>query len=464
MKRHEKKNKIKKQEDLSENQTFMKEKPVLPLVLSMSLPMVLSMLTNSLYNIIDSYFVAKISEDAMTALSLIFPLQLLVTSVGVGFGIGINAVAAFFLGAQDTEKANDAASAGVLFSLLHGAVLTAVCLIGAPYFLRLFTQDAVILRCGLDYSHIVFAFSTVITAAIAYEKVFQAEGKMTISMVSMLCGSITKIVLDPVMIFGLGPVHSMGIKGAAWATVIGQAVSLVIYLVIYFVKPLPLRIRFRRELFDPGLCKQLYIVGVPATLNMALPSLLITCLNGILAVFSPMYVFILGVYYKLQTFIYLTANGIVQGIRPIVGYNYGAKEYPRIRQVFRTALILAAAVMAAGMVICLIAAGPLIRLFTENPETIKAGQTALRIISLGFVISTVSVIVSGTLEGLGKGIHSMMISLMRNVFVILPAAWLLSRILGPVGVWHGFWITEVITAMAAAVLYRRYVVGKLLAS
>lgn len=446
------------------NQTFMKEKPVLPLVLSMSLPMVLSMLTNSLYNIIDSYFVAKISEDAMTALSLIFPLQLLVTSVGVGFGIGINAVAAFFLGAQDEEKANDAASAGVLFSLLHGAALTAVCLIGAPYFLRLFTQDAVILQYGLDYSRIVFAFSTVITAAIAYEKVFQAEGKMTISMVSMLCGSITNIILDPVMIFGLGPVPVMGIKGAAWATVIGQAVSLVIYLAIYFAKPLPLRIRFRRELFDPALCKQLYLVGVPATLNMALPSLLITCLNGILAVFSPMYVFVLGVYYKLQTFIYLTANGIVQGIRPIVGYNYGAREYLRIRQVFRTALILAACVMAAGMVICLIAAGPLIRLFTENPETIRAGQSALRIISLSFVISTVSVIVSGTLEGLGKGIHSMVISLMRNFAVILPAAYLLSRQFGPVGVWHAFWITDLITASVAAVLYRRYVVGKLLAA
>lgn len=446
------------------NQTFMKEKPVLPLVLSMSLPMVLSMLTNSLYNIIDSYFVAKISEDAMTALSLIFPLQLLVTSVGVGFGIGINAVAAFFLGAQDEEKANDAASAGVLFSLLHGAVLTAVCLIGAPYFLRLFTQDAVILQYGLDYSRIVFAFSTVITAAIAYEKVFQAEGKMTISMVSMLCGSITNIILDPVMIFGLGPMPVMGIKGAAWATVIGQAVSLVIYLAIYFAKPLPLRIRFRRELFDPALCKQLYLVGVPATLNMALPSLLITCLNGILAVFSPMYVFVLGVYYKLQTFIYLTANGIVQGIRPIVGYNYGAREYLRIRQVFRTALILAACVMAAGMVICLIAAGPLIRLFTENPETIRAGQSALRIISLSFVISTVSVIVSGTLEGLGKGIHSMVISLMRNFAVILPAAYLLSRQFGPVGVWHAFWITDLITASVAAVLYRRYVVGKLLAA
>lgn len=444
------------------NQSFMKEKPVLPLVLSMSLPMVLSMLTNSLYNIIDSYFVAKISEDAMTAISLVYPLQLLVTALGVGFGIGINAVASYFLGAQDAEKANDAASAGMIYSLLHGVLLTAVCILGAPCFLRLFTQDQIILQHGLHYSYIVFSFSVIITAAIAFEKIFQAEGKMTVSMISMLCGSIANIILDPIMIFGIGPVPAMGIRGAAWATVIGQILTLVIYLAIYFARPLPLKLRCRREIFDRELCKRLYLVGIPATLNMALPSLLITCLNGILAVYSAMYVFILGVYYKLQTFIYLTANGIVQGIRPIVGYNYGAKEYPRIRQVFRTALMLAAIVMALGMVICLIFARSLTGLFTENPATIEAGQTALRIISFGFIVSSISVIVSGTLEGLGKGIHSMMISLMRYIIVILPAAYVLSRLIGPIGVWHAFWVTEAVTALAAILLYRRYVVGKIL--
>lgn len=446
------------------NQTFMKDKPVLPLVLSMSLPMVLSMLTNSLYNIIDSYFVARISEDAMTAISLVYPLQLLVTAVGVGFGIGINAVAAYFLGAQDGEKANDAASAGMVCSLIHGILLTAICILGAPVFLRLFTQDQNILQYGLHYSYIVFSFSTVITAAVAFEKIFQAEGKMTVSMISMLCGSIANIILDPIMIFGLGPFPVMGIRGAAWATVIGQALTLVIYLVVYFIRPLPLRLRFRRDIFDRDLCKRIYLVGVPATLNMALPSLLITCLNGILSAFSPMYVFILGVYYKLQTFIYLTANGIVQGIRPIVGYNYGAKEYPRIRQVFRTALTLAAVVMGLGMVICLCFADSLTGLFTDQPATILAGQKALRVISFGFVVSSVSVIVSGTLEGLGKGIHSMIISLMRYIVVILPAAYLLSRGFGPVGVWHAFWIAESVTALASMILYRRYVVGKLLAA
>ncbi len=443
-------------------QTFMKEKPVLPLVLSMSLPMVLSMLTNSLYNIIDSYFVAKISEEAMTAISLVFPLQLLVNSAGVGFGIGINAAAAFFLGAQQHEKANDATSAGLLLSLFHGIALTALCVTVIPHFLRLFTDTSAILEYGLDYSYIVFSFAPVITVGIAFEKVYQAEGKMTISMASMLCGCITNILLDPLMIFGVGPFPAMGIRGAAWATAIGQVVTLIIYIVVYFLKPLPLRVCFRREMFDSQLCRQLYIVGIPAALNMALPSLLITCLNGILASFSQTYVFVLGVYYKLQTFIYLTANGIVQGIRPIVGYNYGAKEYERIHKVVHTALLLTVGVMAAGTLICLTAAGPLMGLFTENTATIQAGRSALRIISLGFIVSSVSVIVSGTLEGLGKGIHSMMISLMRNIVVILPAAFPLSRFLSAAGVWHGFWITEAVTALAAWTLYEKYVRKKLL--
>lgn len=443
-------------------QTFMKEKPVLPLVLSMSLPMVLSMLTNSLYNIIDSYFIAKISEEAMTAISLVFPLQLLVNSAGVGFGIGINAAAAFFLGAQQHEKANDATSAGLLLSLFHGIALTALCITVIPHFLRLFTDTSAILEYGLEYSYIVFSFAPVITVGIAFEKVYQAEGKMTISMASMLCGCITNILLDPLMIFGIGPFPAMGIRGAAWATAIGQVVTLIIYIAVYFVKPLPLRICFRRKMFDSQLCRQLYIVGIPAALNMALPSLLITCLNGILASFSQTYVFVLGVYYKLQTFIYLTANGIVQGIRPIIGYNYGAKEYERIHKVVYASLLLTVVVMAAGTLICLTAAGPLMGLFTENTATIQAGRSALRIISLGFIVSSVSVIVSGTLEGLGKGIHSMMISLMRYIVVILPAAFLLSRFFDATGVWHGFWITEAVTALAAWSLYEKYVRKKLL--
>ncbi len=436
------------------NQTFMKEKPVFSLVVSMSLPMVLSMLVNSLYNIIDSYFVAKISEDAMTALSLVYPLQNLVNAVGVGFGIGINAAVAYFLGAQKKDKANDAASQGMLFSILHGIALTIGCMACLSGFLRIFTDSRDVLAYGLQYGYIVSAFSVVISAAITFEKFFQAMGMMVVSMVSMMCGCIANIVLDPIMIFGLGPVPEMGIVGAAFATGIGQVVSLVIYIVIYLIKPLPVRFEFRRQKQAEKLWKRLYGVGIPAALNMALASFLITGLNGILSVYSQMYVLILGIYYKLQTFIYLTANGIVQGIRPLVAYNYGAKEYGRVSKIYRTALGLAVGVMAVGMILCLIIPGQLIGMFTENADTIQAGSKALRIICCGFIVSAVSVTSCGTLEGLGKGIPSLCVSMMRYLIVILPLAWVLSRIAGPMGVWHTFWITESIVAVVAWVIYR----------
>lgn len=440
------------------NQTYLKDKPVLPLVLSMSLPMVLSMLVTSLYNIVDSYFVARISENAMTALSLVYPLQLLVNAVAVGFGIGINAIASYHLGAGENEKANDTVSSGLLLSGLHGILLTALCIGAASPFLSLFTTDGEVLSYGVTYSVIVFAFALPNTLGISMEKIFQAEGQMVVSMSSMLAGCVANIILDPLLIFGVGFFPKMGISGAALATGIGQALTFVVYLAVYLLrKNLPLRLRVRRGMWDKSLIRRVYGVGIPAALNMGLPSLLITALNGILAAFGPVYVLILGIYYKLQTFIYLTANGIVQGIRPIVGYNFGAGEYRRVDRVFHTALSLIFGVMVGGTAICLCLAGPLMGLFTENPETVRAGAFALRIISIGFGVSALSVTVSGVLEGLGQGSLSLIVSLLRNLIAVLLFAFLLSRVFGAAGVWHGFWCAEALTGAVSLLLYRRRV-------
>lgn len=434
---------------------FMREKPVLPLVLSMALPMTLSMLVNSLYNIVDSYFVAKISEEAMTAISLVYPLQIFITAVAVGLGIGLNAVAAYHLGAQQKEEADRAATSGMLLSIFHGIALTILCILAVPHFLRLFTQDLTVLQYGLTYSYIVFLFCVPLTVGVAWEKIFQAEGQMVISMLSMMGGCVTNIILDPLFIFGAGPIPAMGITGAALATGIGEFLPVVLYLFFYFTKPLPIQLNFRNKPLDMALCKRIYAVGIPASITMALPSVLITVLNGILASFSASYVFILGVYYKLQTFIYLTANGIVQGIRPIIGYNYGAKEYIRVRTIFTTALKLTLGVMAVGTLICLTSADTLISLFSTNSATILEGGKALRIISCGFILSAVSVTVCGALEGLGKGVASLAISLLRYIIIIIPAAWLLSWCFGAVGVWYAFGLSEAITSLAALSIYRK---------
>lgn len=301
------------------NDTFMKEKPVGPLLASMALPMVFSMLVNSLYNIVDSFFVAQISEQAMTALSLVYPVQNMINAVAIGFGIGINARVSYHLGAGDKKMADTAATHGFFLSVIHGILMTVISIAVMPVFLQMYTQDETVIRMGLEYSTIVFLFSTVIAISLFFEKLFQAVGRMKVSMIALLVGCISNIILDPLLIWGIGFFPKMGIRGAALATGIGQ----------------------------------------------------------------------------------------------------------------------------------------LMGLFTTTPETIAAGSRALKIISAGFLVSAVSVTASGALEGLGKGTQSLVISLFRYVVVIMPTAYLLSRFMGPDGVWNAFWITEVFTAIVSVMVYHK---------
>ena len=414
------------------NENFMKEEPVLPLITAMALPMVISMMVNSLYNIVDSFFVAQISEDAMTALSLVFPVQNFINAVSIGFGVGINALIAYYLGAGEGETANRAAVHGMALSALHGVVLMVLCIAVMPHFLAAFTDNAAVIDMGVRYSNIAFSFSLIIM------------------------GCIVNIILDPLLIFGIGPFPKWGIEGAAVATGIGQITTLAIYLFVY--KNYPLRIKLSRRYLtrDAGLDFKLYAIGIPATLNLALPSLLVSSLNTILAAFSQSYIVVLGIYYKLQTFLYLPANGIIQGMRPLIGFNYGAGEHGRVKAIYNTTLVMNAGIMLAGTAICLLVPDVLIAMFTDNAVTVEAGAQALRIICAGFIVSAVSVTACGALEGLGKGLPSLVISLLRYVVVIIPAAWLLRKYFGAQGVWHAFWIAELLTAIAAQVVYKRY--------
>ncbi|EFB76511.1 MATE efflux family protein [Subdoligranulum variabile DSM 15176] len=439
------------------NTSFMKEKPIFPLLTSMALPMVFSMLVNALYNIVDSFFVAQISEEAMTALSLVFPMQNLINAIAIGFGVGINAQIALHLGAGAQCRADTAATHGMLYSLLHGIVITIISIAVVQKFLSAFTDNTLVIHMGTTYATIAFSFSIIIMGSLAFEKMYQAIGQMKITMCALVAGTVCNILLDPMMIFGIGPFPRLGIAGAALATGIGQTLTLCIYLVYYKTHSLP--VHLRRTCLCPNgrMDLQLYAIGIPAILNLALPSVLISFLNGILSVFSQSYVVVLGIYYKLQTFLYLPGSGIVQGMRPLIAYNYGAGETKRVRKIYRLTLWLCAAIMAMGTVLCLLLSDRLISLFTSNPETIRIGRQALRVISLGFIISAVSVASSGALEGLGKGAASLVISLFRYSFAIMPLAWILCRAMGPTGVWHAFWITEVISAGISVVVYQKSV-------
>ncbi|MDD5829378.1 MAG: MATE family efflux transporter, partial [Lachnospira sp.] len=332
-------------------QTYMKEQKVLNLILKMALPMVISMMVNSLYNIVDSFFVAKISEDAMTALSLVFPVQNLINSVMIGFAIGINAVVSFYLGAQDKKMADKAAGQGMLLSTIHGLVLMVSCIAVMKTFLSMFTDNSDIVNLGVRYSRIAFLFTLMLAWELVFEKTFQAVGRMNASMVCMMCGCIANIILDPLFIFGIGFIPAMGIEGAALATGLGQTISAVLYLILYIVKPIPVKFKKENMKLESAMCRKLYAIGIPASLNLALPSLLISALNVILSAYSQIYVFVLGVYYKLQTFLYLPANGVIQGMRPLIGYNFGAGEHKRVKQIYRTAMVLVAIIMTAGTIL-----------------------------------------------------------------------------------------------------------------
>ncbi len=437
------------------NENFMKERPAARLIISMAFPMVISMLVNSLYNIVDSFFVAKISEEAMTALSLVYPAQNFINAVAIGFGVGINAAIAYNLGAGDKIKANMAASQGMALSIIHGVLLTVGCVAVIPAFLKMFTASENIIDLGIRYCIVAFAFTIINVAAISFEKIFQAVGRMKVTMLSLMCGCIANIILDPVLIFGLGFFPEMGIEGAALATGIGQTLSLIIYLAVYIISPISVKIKTRYMKPERTMIFKLYSVGIPATLNLALPSFLISSLNAILAAYSQVYILVLGIYYKLQTFLYLPANGIIQGMRPIIGFNYGAGEDKRVKQIYYIVLFMCGAIMLLGTIICLLVPGRLIGMFTENRETIEAGTKALRIISAGFIVSAISVTSCGALEGLGKGAPSLMISLCRYVIVIIPAAFLFSRIFGADGVWNAFWIAELATAAVSVIVYKK---------
>lgn len=294
-------------------------------------------------------------------------------AIAIGFGIGVNACIAFFLGAEKKDKADMSASWGVLLSLLHGILLTVVCIAVMPAFLRIFTKEENILNLAISYSNRVFLFAAAVNVGICYEKIFQAVGKMRVSMFSMMAGCVANIILDPLMIFGIGSFPAMGIQGAAYATGIGQCLTLAVYLLLFWLRPIPVKVQPGYLKKEGILIGRLYRIGVPATLNTALPSVQISVLNQILSGFSGQYVLVLGIYYKLQTFIYLSANGIVQGIRPLVGFNAGAGEKKRVQDIFRTSLFLIMGIMLVGTVIAWVCPVQLFSLFARDAEAIRMG-------------------------------------------------------------------------------------------
>ena len=432
--------------------------PVLSSLTRLAVPIMATSLIQMAYNMTDMIWIGRIGSSAVASVGAAGMYMWLSNGLAALAKMGGQVNVGHALGASNSEEAAEYASNALQLTLILGIIYGLVCILGAKPLIHFFhLNQAQVIRDAIYYLEITCGLVLFSFLNQTYTGLFTAIGNSRPVFLATTTGLVVNIILDPVLIFGLGPFPSLGIEGAALATGLGQTFSAILYLIFYMVAPIS--VKFRRAYFKPdfALCKKMYSIGIPASLNMALPSLLISSLNVILAGFGQSYVFVLGVYYKLQTFLYLPANGVIQGMRPLIGYNYGAKEHSRVNKIYQTSLILVLAIMAVGTVLCLCIPGTLIHLFTATPATIKIGSSALHIICLGFLVSSVSVTSSGALEGLGMGLPSLNISLCRYTLIIIPLAFLLSLLQGASGVWHAFWITEAITAIISYWIYHRKV-------
>lgn len=445
---------------MDNTQNLMGTKPVLPLLISMSVPAILSMLTQSLYNVVDSIFVAWISNDALTAVSLAYPLQNLVLAVAVGFGVGVNAYIARNLGEGNRQKVDRAASMGVIFTAIHAVLFLLVGLFGSEPFLRMFTDDPEILRMSVSYTRIVICLSFGSLYHIFIEKLFQSVGNMVVPMILQGVGAIVNIILDPILIFGMFGLPAMGVTGAAVATVIGQMTACGLAVLCFFRTKTGIHITRNDMKLDGGIAQKIYAVGVPSGLMTAMPSLLVSILNALLVGLHALAVAAFGLYFKLQTFVYMPANGLIQGMRPIVSYNYGAGQRQRLHLVLRWSLAVTALIMVLGTLIAWGLPKQIMSLFDADAAMMAVGVPMLRITSLGFLVSTLGTVMAGCFEALGKGLYSLSISLLRQLLVIPPLAMVFSLFWGLDGVWAAFPVAEALAALVAVLLYRR-VMGRI---
>lgn len=423
----------------------------------MSIPMMISMLIQSLYNIVDSIYLSRLGTQALTAVSLAFPLQNIASSAAIGMGVGMTSAISLHLGAGNPDQANRSATIGLVLAAVHCGIFVLFGLLATKPFLRMFTRDAQTFEWACQYTYIVVCVSFGSHMQLAMEKIFQAVGSMRVTMVLLAAGCIINIILDPILIFGLAGLPAMGVIGAAIATIAGQISAFLLYIAVYIhrKRTIPLEIHPKFLHFDASIIRQIYSVGVPSAIMLLMPSVLVSILNGLLARFSDVYVAVLGVYVKLQTFIYMPASGIVQGMRPVIGYNYGAGEMDRVKKTIRYSMLATAAIMAAGTVAALGFPKQIFAMFDADEPLMEAGVSALRIISLGFVISTAGVIYSGTFEALGRGKGSLIVSLLRQFIITIPLSCLLSGFWGVNGIWIAFPVSELCASIAAHVLFKR---------
>ena len=428
--------------------------PLGKLLVQMSLPMMISMFVQSFYNIVDSIFVARISENALTAVSLAFPIQNLMFSVALGTGVGINSLLSRRLGEKNFEEVDKVANNGIFLTICGFIIFMIVgFIVPRPYFMSQ-TDNLEIVEYGVTYMRICLIACAGVFGSITFERLLMSTGKTGLSMVSQLTGTAFNLIFDPILIFGLLGFPAMGIAGAAIATVLGQFAAMIVSFILNVTKNKEIHFSFKELKPQGQIIGKIYAVGIPSIIVMSIGSILIYFLNKILGSFTTTAIAVYGVYFKLQSFVFMPVFGLNNGSVPIVGYNFGARNKHRVMRTIKLSCIAASTIMIVGLLIFEFFPQQLLSLFAASDEMYKIGTPALRIIAVSFPIAAFGIILSSVFQALGKGIQSMVISFARQLIFLLPAAWLLSLTGKINNIWWAFPIAEFLALVVCGILLK----------
>ena len=440
------------EETLRENK--MGTMPENKLLLSMAVPMMISMLVQALYNIVDSIFVSRICEDALTAVSMAFPWQNIVIAIAVGFGVGINALLSRALGQKNAERVNQVAVNGLLLAGLSYLLVLVAGLIGIRAYMRTQTDIEAIVNYGITYLNICILCSFGVFVEITFERFLQATGRTVYSMITQLTGAITNIILDPILIFGLLGFPKLGIAGAAWATVIGQCVGAVVAVMLNHFKNPEVHLRLRHIRPNGRLMGEITAISIPSIIMSCISSLTCFVMNMILIAYSSTAVAVFGVYFKLQSFVFMPVFGLNNGMVPIIAYNYGAQKPERIHKTIRLGMVYAVAIMVVGLLVFQLIPKELLLMFDASDAMLEIGAPALRIMSLAFVFAGIGIVSGSSCQAFGYSVYSMLISIARQIVVLIPAAYLLSLTGVLRSIWFAFPIAEIFSLILSLFFLR----------
>lgn len=436
------------------NENKMGVMPVNKLLITMSAPIILSMFVLSLYNIVDSIFVAMINEDALTAVTLAFPLQNLMISVAVGTCVGVNALLSKSLGEKDYKRVNKIANNGIFLAIISSLVFLIIGLFLSKMYISLQTDSKQIIEYGTSYVSIVCMFSFTIFVQNVFEKILTSTGKTIYTMITQATGAVINIILDPILIFGLFGFPQMGVQGAAIATVIGQGVAAI--LAFLFNRKFNHEVKISRKVFRPEwkIIKNIYAIGIPSIIMLSIGTILTFSMNKILIMFSSTATAVFGIYFRLQGIVFMPVFGLNNGMVPIIAYNYGAKQKDRIIKTIKLSIIYAVSIMFIGLIIIQLFPDELLHLFSASDKMVEIGVPALKIISLCWILAGVSVILSTVFQALGKAFFSMIISIARQLVILLPIAYLLAQTGEVKNVWYAFPIAELVAFIMCCIFFK----------